>query len=1110
MGAGHLWDPEGRAVRCDGKGLLLLTYLALEGATPRSRLADLFWPDRAEHVARNNLVQLLRRMRAAYGAELVIGHEKLTLAGALSTDVQVLLDGSADSIAKAELLQGLTVEDSEDLADWLNVQRERLDHRRAQLLTRRAEALEAQGDYGTALALAQRTLTLDPLSEDAHRRVMRLHYLSADAAQALRVYARLQAALRETLSTTPMPETQALARLIERGERLPTVPAPAPRLQLPPPPVLVGRGREWATLEGAWQAGKFIIIAGEPGVGKSRLAEDFARSKGRVLSLGGRPGDHLAPYTVAARNLRRVLNGAQAPLPDWARRSLSWLLPEVALPGEPPLDSADARLHEAIQYAFSTGLSEVDVCLFDDLQYVDEATIEAAFILIDAMFPLGRPGGLPHFVAVHRRDELPAFTRAVHERLVKAGQAVWVDVTPLPEGAVHAMITSMLPAQDAPRAADLARSTGGNPLFAVESVKAFFEAQGAQEPAPKLPEKVGEVISWRLARLPKMTLQVARAAAVLQREFSPELVAQVLSAPLLDVAAAWEDLEAAQILRDDRFVHDLVYEAVLAQLPAAVRRLLHRGSARALTEAGAAPARIAQQWLDGGQAREALPWLLRAADSARAGLRLREAAELIDRAARLRQAGGDAAGAFALWVQRAQTLAPSDDREARQHAVNTLLEQAATPHERARAWQLQAELFAACHEGVRAEVAVRRGLEALADDEAPALRASLLSDLGAALWTQGRVTQAVTVLEDARARLEPLGVTPELAGVLSSLAVVLDHQDRHAEADAQHQRACALLEAQGDTGNLLVALRNHSVCLCDLGRVREGLTLLQRALALEEGSAAGLWNTAIGHALVAQAHADLSEYDLALQHYARAQTAPEDLSGWLRAYYRAGEAEVWLALGEAARAEQDLQAVADAPGLPDAYRVRVLVALGRAAHALGRDTSVPFARAEALLDGADRPLSRVRLLLARAATSAPDAALPLTDAARALARAHELPGYELSADLRAALAFGGLGRADDAMRCSKRAEARLAAVEPADMTRGEALFALHVARHAAGHPDADAYLQAAADWVRHTAERHVPVPARPPFLTRHPVNTAILAARTPPEAHDAFATVRHA
>jgi predicted ATPase len=362
------------------------------------------------------------------------------------------------------------------------------------------------------------------------------------------------------------------------------------------------------------------------------------------------------------------------------------------------------------------------------MQYADDASIEAGFVLIDAMFPLGQPGGLPHFIAVHRRDELPAYTEGIFARLIRAGQARRVEVEPLPHMAVTALVDSLAVPVPGEQVAQLARASGGNALFVLESVKSLLEAGGAGARRGPVPPRVGEVIALRLARLPKRALQAARAAGVLQRDFGLELVAEVLGAPLLEVVAAWDELESAQIMRGERFQHDLVHEAVLAHTPPTVRRLLHRSAARVRERHGAAPAQVAQHWLDGGEPGEAAPWLLRAGEAAQDARRHAEAADVFERAARLLDAAGSD-GAFDAWEQSARARESTPDRDAHQNAVNALHERARGARETARAWLRQAELFLVTSQAARAESAARRGLAALGELDEPRLRAHLWSVL---------------------------------------------------------------------------------------------------------------------------------------------------------------------------------------------------------------------------------------------------------------------------------------------------------------------------------------------------------------------------------------------
>ncbi|MFC6668232.1 BTAD domain-containing putative transcriptional regulator [Deinococcus radiopugnans] len=112
-------------------------------------------------------------------------------------------------------------DDRPDLADWLLVWRERLDHRQTETLTGRATQQEDAGDLTGALATAQRLLDLNPVSEDAHRRLIRLHYLAGDRPAALRAYRRCVEVLRREIGVDPLPETVQLARAVERAELSP-------------------------------------------------------------------------------------------------------------------------------------------------------------------------------------------------------------------------------------------------------------------------------------------------------------------------------------------------------------------------------------------------------------------------------------------------------------------------------------------------------------------------------------------------------------------------------------------------------------------------------------------------------------------------------------------------------------------------------------------------------------------------------------------------------------------------------------------------------------------------------------------------------------------------
>uniref|UniRef100_UPI00272C629A AfsR/SARP family transcriptional regulator n=1 Tax=Myxococcus sp. AB025B TaxID=2562794 RepID=UPI00272C629A len=205
----------------------VLTWLALEGPHPKYRLAGLLWAESSEATARNNMRQLLRRLRLSVGAELVQGTDVLSLVEGVTIDAaelqaHVLAGRHAQALAlEGVLLGALEFDDCPEFQAWLESARERLDKLRRRAASAESEAKERAGDLSGALVLAEKLLAMDPYSEEAWRRLMRLHYIAGDRMAALNAFERCRRLLREELDTQPLPQTVALAREIERGHPVP-------------------------------------------------------------------------------------------------------------------------------------------------------------------------------------------------------------------------------------------------------------------------------------------------------------------------------------------------------------------------------------------------------------------------------------------------------------------------------------------------------------------------------------------------------------------------------------------------------------------------------------------------------------------------------------------------------------------------------------------------------------------------------------------------------------------------------------------------------------------------------------------------------------------------
>jgi DNA-binding SARP family transcriptional activator/predicted negative regulator of RcsB-dependent stress response len=813
LGGARLLGPGGAGGPLERRRAALLAYLALEGPTSRQRLAGLLWPDGGEGQARANLRQVLKRLRDTAGTDLVSGDAVLSLAPGLEVDaarlVELAFAGDAGVLElTGELLAGLAFDDAPELEEWLLGAREGLDSRRRDAAASESERLEAAGEFGPALAYARRRLALEPLAEEAHRRVMRLHYLSGDRGAALAAYERLRATLREELGAEPLPETARLAREIERGAGVRPAAVSKPSLPLAAlrPPVLAGREAQWAALEEAWAERRFIFISGAPGAGKSRLALDFAATKGHVTDFSARPGDAAVPYAASARTVRRVLTqrpGLELELPAWVGRELARLLPELG-EAPPPLEGAAGRLRLYEAFAEFMRLAHPGggcyVC--DDFQFADPAAVELGAYALPRAFEQG-----VGTIVVFRAGELSPAPAAIVRTLVAAG-ALHLQLEPLGEAEVGEVLSSLgVPGLEG-LAPQLARHTGGNPQFVLETVRHLIETGQLERGLPaRLPPsgRVKELTGRRLERLSAGARDLARVAAVLGAELSAERAARVLGLPALALAEPWAELEAAQLLEGDRFSHDLVFEATLASIPGAVRRPLHRAAAEALEATGATPVRAADQWLAAGLPARAAPRLLEAAASASDLGRHAEAVGLLQRA--LEAAGPGPLGLEAR-ARLAYPLVALGRLAEAEGLARTVLAQAEDPSARIRALdalQTVAVLHGR-HGEAMAEVAEGLELAERAGEERLGRRMRFWQ--GYILFRLGRFEEAAALLEPLAVRARAEGPSFENMHLLTTLGLVYDALGRPEEARPLHHRAVEGARELGGPTMQIIAVNN--------------------------------------------------------------------------------------------------------------------------------------------------------------------------------------------------------------------------------------------------------------------------------------------------------------
>ncbi|WP_095089856.1 alpha/beta hydrolase [Mesorhizobium sophorae] len=205
------------------KATALLVYLA-ESAGPVARevAATLLWPETDEEAARARLRRTLYKIRIAFGSEVIAtSGTSLSLHPALSVEVDSKvfehacnvgpLDEAADML-KGDYLAGFSVPDCPEFEEWVFFRREALRSRLVQALERLIEAKIAAGEPRSAVVHATRLTGLDPLSESAHRHLIRAHLAAGDRAAAERQRDTCVRLLREELGIAPDPATLALLR----------------------------------------------------------------------------------------------------------------------------------------------------------------------------------------------------------------------------------------------------------------------------------------------------------------------------------------------------------------------------------------------------------------------------------------------------------------------------------------------------------------------------------------------------------------------------------------------------------------------------------------------------------------------------------------------------------------------------------------------------------------------------------------------------------------------------------------------------------------------------------------------------------------------------------
>jgi predicted ATPase/DNA-binding SARP family transcriptional activator len=894
------------------KALALLAYLAISGqAHSRDALAGLLWPDYDQAHARGALRRTLSTLQKALNAPLLaVSRERIGLnphqafwcdalefrrrlaESAAHQHAARLCDFCRENLDQAlrlyqgDFLAGFALRDSPTFDDWQYLESESFRRALASALEKLTIQARSAGEYEPAIGYAHRWLALDPLREEAHRALMQSFALSGQRNAALRQYRECARILDQELGVSPLEETTRLYQAILEN-RLPT-PAQAhaeiaetalpgdsalPGPSFPAQPPLVGRAQQWQALLEAYQAshanGGLLLLQGEAGIGKTRLAEDFlhyARQGGAmILTARCFEGEKELAYAP----LIQVLQGAlHAPVQIDRLRSLSpnWLseaarlLPELLqqIPGLKPPTSLESP---AAQSLFQEGLRQVllalsippaigrspsvGVIFLDDLQWMDDATLSFLGYLMH------RLQGHSLFVLATWRNEGSLAEQRIATLIARLRRTLPVSILDLPRLALPeiAELLSRLSVSLPPGFQDrLYQETEGVPFFVVSYLEATLRERQSGEVGRlgdgwSMPASVRELLSARLRQVDETSRQLLSAAAVIGRSFDFDTLAYTSGRSEAETLAGLEALiqtglvierseaSAPGALQYD-FSHERLRTMVFEDTSQARRRLLHRrtaeallGRARSLPDGDSLASQIAAHYLAAGLNEQAAEFFRLAGERSR-------------RLYAHRQALGNFQSALAVGSADAASL-----HEAIGDAHTWLGEYdlALASYEIAAARCPAARLGYIEHR--LGEIDHRRGAylsaishfqaasEHLASGDA-AGQARLFADWSRSAHRLGQAEQAIQLAQQALQLAQQADNTPALAQAHNMLGMLARSRQDLPQARRHLEQSLAFSQASGDLVAQAAAMNNLSLVLSESNALPQAIDAAQAALVL--------------------------------------------------------------------------------------------------------------------------------------------------------------------------------------------------------------------------------------------------------------------------------------
>lgn len=396
-------------------------------------------------------------------------------------------------------------------------------------------------------------------------------------------------------------------------------------------------------------AGQTVLVSGESGIGKSRLVMEALDGVNVLVATGRARERSTPPYAPLASALREILAGidsvAVAELPQAA--ALGVVLPEL---GSSTADSDPSAIVAAVAAVLELQSNRRPLALIlEDIHWADNATLELLAEIADRI----RRSRVV-LIGTYRSDEVSRNhpIRRLRSELRRARQLHEINLSQLSRQDVASIIEHELGAKPSVSLVNLiADRSQGVPLFAEELVRSMkaraLLAAGSEgmmvisKHEVPVPESIRDSVLLRADALPPEAREMLEVVAVIGTEFPIELASRLAGS-----ISGIEALVRAGFIVETAgnrgvFRHELIRDAVCAEIPWSKRRMLHREIAQFASETGEEPGRIAQHWLAAGEHDRARTALVAAADRACQVFAYRDAVQAAQQALELWPEGSD-------------------------------------------------------------------------------------------------------------------------------------------------------------------------------------------------------------------------------------------------------------------------------------------------------------------------------------------------------------------------------------------------------------------------------------------------------------------------------------